>query len=148
MHKLALILAATLALATPVVAAQPIELIEMVYAEVDNTDHPPGGFGIWSREIGAIWQAMLDRRVAAGLRSEFSLAPIPPGVMARPVEIELVSESGDTIVVRGIYDPHGEPIVMLFELIREDGDWKINDTWRDGSTDPAHRLSVLLKTLP
>ena len=124
----------------------PVEVVERSYAEMDHSDRLPGGSELWASAIMAEMEAMLARREAAGMPEREAHPAMLAGQDEAQISVELMEQSGETATVRGIYDAGRGDVVTIFSLVREDGDWKIGDSWREDAPDQT--LKALLGTLP
>ena len=102
-----------------------------------------GRRSVFAREL---WQAMdkADRQAAQGEAGWADFDPVSnsddPGVLAQGVNAASVRAS-----FRYAADPHSQKLEVRYELVREDGAWKIaNIHGRSAAGDPEWSLREML----
>ena len=146
---LALALSADIANAAPVdsdsVASDPVSLIKAIYKTYD-TDNP-GLPHIYSKRL----QALIDKdekETPEGMvgRIDWDVFVDGQDWKLTELKIALVSKTADKAQVRTTFKNFGEPSNMLFELVREEGHWRVDDVTK--TLPPRWTMSKILLDAP
>ena len=146
---LALALSAGIASAAPVdsdsVASDPVSLIKAIYKTYDRDN--PGLPHIYSKRL----QALIDKdekETPEGMvgRIDWDVFVDGQDWKLTELKIALVSKTADKAQVRATFKNFGEPSNMLFDLVREEGHWRVDDVTK--TLPPRWTMSKILLDAP
>jgi hypothetical protein len=128
MRIVALLLAFVLC-ATPALAQDrndPVGLIQSIYKTYQTDD--PGLPHVYSRRLQALVDAD-EKNTPEGEVGRLDWDVFVDGNDWRisKLQVTLAAQSGDRAQVRASFDNHGKPRRIVFDLVRENGRWLIDD---------------------
>jgi hypothetical protein len=147
-----LLVAVTLSASADAQGNDPVAVIAAIYKaylDTDPADMPPapGSLGVYSKRL----QALVDkdaRETPEGEigRLDFDVIIDGQDWELRELKIVPVSQSENAAEVRATFKNFGEPRDILYRLIAEDGNWRIDDI--EGTLKPRWVLSKILTDDP
>ena len=143
---LALALGGGLAVAAPA-DSDPVSLIKAIYSTYTSDNDNPGLPHIYSKRL----QALIDKdekETPEGMVGRIDWDVFIDGQDWKLTElnIALVSKTADKAHVRTTFKNFGEPSNMLFDLVREEGHWRIDDVTK--TLPPRWTMSKILLDAP
>jgi hypothetical protein len=147
---LGLLLALALGGGTAVAApadSDPVSLIKAIYATYTSDNDNPGLPHIYSKRL----QALIDKdekETPEGMvgRIDWDVFIDGQDWKLTGLNIALVSKAADKAQVRATFKNFGEPSNMLFDLVREEGHWRIDDVTK--TLPPRWTMSKILLDAP
>jgi hypothetical protein len=147
---LGLLLALALGGGTAVAApadSDPVSLIKAIYATYTSDNDNPGLPHIYSKRL----QALIDKdekETPEGMVGRIDWDVFIDGQDWKLTElnIALVSKTADKAQVRATFKNFGEPSNMLFDLVREEGHWRVDDVTK--TLPPRWTMSKILLDAP
>ncbi len=131
------------------VASDPVSLIKAIYRTyiADKGKDNPGLPHIYSKRL----QALIDKdekETPEGMvgRIDWDVFVDGQDWKLTELKIALVSKSADKAEVRATFKNFGEPSNMLFDLVREDGHWRVDDVTK--TLPPRWTMSKILLDAP
>jgi hypothetical protein len=143
---LALALGGGMAIAAPA-DSDPVSLIKAIYATYASDNDNPGLPHIYSKRL----QALIDedeKETPEGMVGRIDWDVFIDGQDWKLTElnIALVSKTADKAQVRATFKNFGEPSNMLFDLVREEGHWRVDDVTK--TLPPRWTMSKILLDAP
>jgi uncharacterized protein DUF3828 len=144
----ALTLAAGMARAAAAPDSDPVSLIKAIYATyLDKNNDNPGMPHIYSKRL----QALIDKdekETPEGMVGRIDWDVFVDGQDWGLTELKIaeVSRSVDKAQVRATFKNFGEPSNMLFDLVREEGGWRVDDI--EKTLKPRWTMSKILLDAP
>ena len=123
--------------------SDPVSLIKAIYATYTADNDNPGLPRIYSKRL----QALIDKdekETPEGMvgRIDWDVFVDGQDWKLTELKIALVSKSADKAQVRATFKNFGEPSNQLFDLVREDGHWRIDDITK--TLPPRWTMSKIL----
>jgi len=127
--------------------SDPVSLIKAIYATYTADNDNPGLPHIYSKRL----QALIDKdekETPEGMVGRIDWDVFIDGQDWKLTElnIALVSKAADKAQVRATFKNFGQPSNMLFDLVREDGHWRIDDVTK--TLPPRWTMSKILLDAP
>ncbi len=127
--------------------SDPVSLIKAIYATYTAGNDNPGLPHVYSKRL----QALVDKDEKETPDGEVGKIDWDVFVDGQDwklsqLKIALVSKSDDKAEVRATFRNFDEPCNQLFELVREDGHWRIDDITK--TTPPRWTMSKILLDAP
>jgi len=143
---LALALGGGTAVAAPA-DSDPVSLIKAISATYTSDNDNPGLPHIYSKRL----QALIDKdekETPEGMvgRIDWDVFIDGQDWKLTGLNIALVSNAADKAQVRATFKNFGEPSNMLFDLVREEGHWRVDDVTK--TLPPRWTMSKILLDAP
>ncbi len=127
--------------------SDPVSLIKAIYATYTADNDNPGLPHVYSKRL----QALVDKDEKETPEGEVGRIDWDVFVDGKDwklteLKIALVSKSDGTAQVRATFKNFGEPCNQLFDLVREEGHWRIDDVVK--TIPPRWTMSKILLDAP
>ncbi len=145
---LALALSAGLAHAAAAPDSDPVSLIKAIYATyLDEHNDDPGLAHIYSKRLQALIDKD-DKETPEGMVGRIDWDVFIDGQDWKLTELKIseVSKSADKAAVRATFKNFDSASNMLFDLVREDGHWRVDDV--EKTIPPRWTMSKILLDAP
>lgn len=151
-HAIALASVLFAAGAAHALAAEPLEIVEALYADHPHEVMPPGGPEVWSTRMNAIWVAEEERAAVAlangddfmgeGLVFDFQTGTQEDYFDDLSLDLETSTDSTASVVAT-LDNGGDQPFILRYDFVRENGHWLIDEV-----TELDERGWVLSELIP